>query len=164
MSVKILALLLTLSVNAMAMDRWAALAMIESGNSDHLVGQAGEISRYQILPNLWAGGNPLNAQVARSHAQAIMTVRMAKFEQIHGRPPTDFEFYVLWNAPHQVNHPHLVVRERARRFVNLVKKSASPVNNSSDRLPKPALALPSPALQYKNLAANAPQSPVALLR
>lgn len=104
------------------MDRWAALAMIESGDHDNAIGQAGEVSRYQIRPGLWAGGSPLNAQTARTNAQAIMTVRVARFEKAHGRPPTDFEFYVLWNAPGQIGHPHHAVVERARRFVNLVKQ------------------------------------------
>ena len=119
---KILAIFLTLSVNAMAMDRWSALAMIESGDRDNAVGQAGEVSLYQIRPALWAGGSPLNAETARANAQAIMARRMAKFEKAHGRAPTDFEFYILWNAPNQIGHPHRVVSERASRFVSLVQE------------------------------------------
>src|SRR5271170_7667843 len=117
---KILFILLILSTNAFAMDRWAALAMLESGGNDRAVGRAGEVSRYQISPELWPGGNPLDAGVALSNAQRIMSPRTSAFEQSHGRAPDDFEFYVLWNAPAQINHPHRAVAERALRFMNLV--------------------------------------------
>jgi hypothetical protein len=117
---KILFTLLILSVNAMAMDRWTALSMIESANCDAAVGRVGEITRYQIRPELWPGGNPRDARAALVIAQRIMTGRIAAFQQSHGRAPSDFEFYVLWNAPAQINHPRRVVAERAQRFVNLI--------------------------------------------
>ncbi len=116
---KILFILLILSTNALAMDRWTALSMLESGDDDHAIGRAGEVSRYQISPGLWPGGNPLDASVALSNARCIMAERTAAFEHTHGRAPDDFEFYVLWNAPAQINHPHRIVAERARRFANL---------------------------------------------
>ena len=111
---------LLMTTNALALDRWTALAMVESGGNDRAVGRVGEISRYQIRPELWAGGNPLDADTALANAQHIMAVRMALFQQSHRRLPDDFEFYILWNAPGQLAHPHRVVTERARRFVNLV--------------------------------------------
>jgi hypothetical protein len=123
--VKILFVFLMLSVNASAMDRWAALAMIESGDNDRIVGHDGEVSRYQIRRELWLGGNPLDADVALTNAQLIMAPRVAAFERAHGRAPDDFEFYILWNAPAQINHPHPAVAERARRFVNLVANANS---------------------------------------
>jgi hypothetical protein len=116
----IVCLLLLLAGRAPAMDRWVALAMLESGGRDDVIGQAGEISRYQIRRELWAGGSRLDAQVALENAQRIMTARVAAFVQAHGRAPTDFEFYILWNAPAQINHPHHVVVQRARRFINLL--------------------------------------------
>ena len=103
-----------------AMDRWTALAMLESGGDNHTIGRAGEISRYQIRRELWPGGNPLDNCVALANAQQIMSSRAVAFERSHGHAPDDFEFYVLWNAPAQIDHPHHVVAERARRFVNLV--------------------------------------------
>ena len=42
---------LGLATPALAMDRWEALSMIESGNNDHAVGAVGEISRFQIRPS-----------------------------------------------------------------------------------------------------------------
>lgn len=110
------------AVSARAMDRWTALSMIESGNNDCAVGACGEISRFQIRPVLWPGGNPQNSRDALLAAREIMRSRIARFERTHGRAPTDFEFYVLWNAPWQVDHPSRAVEERARRFANLVER------------------------------------------
>ena len=117
---KTLLLLFLLTTSTQAMDRWTALAMLESGGDDHTVGRAGEISRYQIRRDLWPGGNPLDSRVSLANAERIMGARVAEFERSNGRMPDDFEFYVLWNAPAQINHPHPAVVERARRFVNLV--------------------------------------------
>jgi hypothetical protein len=122
---KILLIILLMSTNALAMDRWSALAMMESGGDDRAVGRAGEVSRYQILPELWLGGNPLDKCTALDNAQRIMSSRVTTFERIHGRSPDDFEFYVLWNAPAQINHPHRAVAERALRFMNLVNFAGS---------------------------------------
>ena len=125
MNVRFLAILafasLGLAKPAFAMDRWEALSMIESGNDDHAVGAVGEISRYQIRPELWPGGNPQNPQVALTVAQRTMQSRVNHFVRRHNRQPTDLEFYILWNAPWQADHPSATVRERAQRFVNLVQ-------------------------------------------
>ena len=107
---------------AAAMDRWAALSMIESGDNDRAIGPSGEVSRFQIQPVLWPGGNPRDTKAALIAAQDIMHHRADDFERSHKRVPTDFEFYILWNAPVQVNHPSNTVSERASRFVNLVKR------------------------------------------
>jgi hypothetical protein len=116
----------SLVLNASAMDRWVALSMIESGDNDYAVGTAGEISRYQIKPEFWPGGDPSNAHAALATARQIMRARVEAFERAHGRSPSDFEFYILWNAPGEVNHPHAVVQERARRFENLIQKTDPP--------------------------------------
>jgi hypothetical protein len=109
------------AMTASAMDRWAALSMIESGDNDRAIGPDGEISRFQIRHKLWPGGDPQNAKVALLVAQEIIRPRLAQFQKSHEREATDFEFYVLWNAPWQVDHPSPVVTERARRFANLVE-------------------------------------------
>jgi hypothetical protein len=125
------ALLLTVLLGAggvLALDRFAALSMIETGDNDFARGQETEISRYQIQRETWVAVTNLpisqatNAAVALGVAQAIATKRCEKFEKEHSRPPTDFEFYVLWNAPGQINNPSGVVRARAQRFANLVQK------------------------------------------
>jgi hypothetical protein len=122
---RIFFILLMMSANAVAMDRWTALAILESGGNNRAVGRVGEISRYQIRPKLWSDGSPLDARVALANAWRIMSARVTAFEQSHGRTPNDYEFYVLWNAPAQINRPHWVVAERARRFVNLVSYTNS---------------------------------------
>jgi hypothetical protein len=109
-----------------AMDRWVALSMIESGDNDYAVGTCGEISRYQIKPEFWPGGDPSDAHAALATARQIMRARVEAFERAHNRVPSDYEFYILWNAPGQVDHPRTIVRERARRFENLILKSDSP--------------------------------------
>lgn len=114
--------------SAAAMDRFAALSMIESGDDDFAFGQHTEVSRFQIQREVWlqATNAPItestNAAVALAVAQAIAAERCKIFEAKHGRPATDFEFYVLWNSPAQINHPSPAVRERAQRFENLVQK------------------------------------------
>jgi hypothetical protein len=112
---------LGLAASASAMDRWAALSMIESGDDNSAVGPAGEISCFQIQRDLWPGGDPQDRQLALAVAQEVMRPRLSEFQQSHKRDATAFEFYVLWNAPHQVNRPSTVVTERARRFANLVE-------------------------------------------
>jgi hypothetical protein len=115
----VLTVLLATSLAARGMDRWAALSQIESGDNDRAVGRGGEISRYQIKPCLWNAGEPSDCMAALENAQHIMQVRLMDFEHRYGRSATDFEFYVLWNAPRQVVKPSRIVRERAERFANL---------------------------------------------
>ena len=96
--------------------------MLESGNDDQAVGRDGEVSRFQIRRELWPGGNPKSADAALLAAREIMQPRVEQFQQAHGRAPTDFEFYVLWNAPWELDHPSAAVVDRARRFSNLVQR------------------------------------------
>lgn len=107
------------------MDRWAALSQIESGDNDKAVGKKGEVSRYQILPDVWSAfaaenANWENPKDALAVAKVAMKKRCAEFERTYHRMPTDFEFYVLWNAPAQIERPGSVVSERAKRFCNLL--------------------------------------------
>lgn len=109
---------------ARGMDRWSALSQIESGNNDYAMGRLGEITRYQIRPDLWlryAGpkATPFNPVAALRVTKEIIESRMRTFKRIHGRAPTDFEFYILWNAPAEVDNPSPAVFERAARFRNL---------------------------------------------
>jgi hypothetical protein len=151
------ALLLGFELPTQALDRWSALAMIESGNNDGAVGAAGEVSRYQIKPAVWrryapAKGGWENPRVALLVARQAMRQRIAAFEREHRRSPTDFEFYVLWNAPAQVVGPSKVVSERARRFCNLVRLgviqngTVNPPSSSPVRVITLASATPSAKL------------------
>ena len=118
---------------ASAMDRWSALSMLESGDNDNATGPGGEISRFQIQPQFWPGGDPHDSNAALSVAQNIMRPRVDNFQASHKRLPTDFEFYILWNAPSEVDHPRPAVTDRARRFANLVQlnENAPQTTNSS---------------------------------
>ena len=121
-TILIVAVIGVLAYPAGAMDRWAALSMIESGDDDLAIGPGGEVSRFQIRPQLWPGGDPQDTHTALAAAQVIMLPRLELFQRTHQRLPTDFEFYVLWNAPWQVDHPSAAVTERARRFSNLIHR------------------------------------------
>jgi hypothetical protein len=115
------------------MDRWSALSQIESGDNDKAVGRLGEISRYQILPDVWSSFAPEkadweNPKDALAVAKEAMKKRCADFEHGFHRVPTDFEFYVLWNAPAQIQRPGRVVSERAKRFCNLMDKNKEVVS------------------------------------
>jgi hypothetical protein len=113
---------------ALAMDRFTALSMIESGDDDFARGQLTEVSRYQIRRELWLVttnvpiSQATNPAVALAVAQVIAAKRCQLFEAKYGRAPTDFEFYILWNAPSQIDNPRQAVRARATRFVNLVER------------------------------------------
>lgn len=108
--------------NARGMDRWTALSQIESGNRDDAIGLEGEVSRYQIKPRIWIymhGGDPTDPVESLRIAKKIMAARTGHFRARFKRSPGTFEFYVLWNAPGQIDDPSEVVRERAVRYRNL---------------------------------------------
>jgi hypothetical protein len=118
-------LLLGVCTRLQAVDRWSALSQIESGDDDHAVGAVGEISRYQIRPEVWqryasTNADWTNPDDALGVARQVMQERCAAFERAVHRPPTDSEFYILWNAPAQVQRPCKVVLDRAERFCNLL--------------------------------------------
>jgi hypothetical protein len=127
LSVVAVGLVFGLCLPIRAMDRWSALSQIESGDDDRAMGSAGEISRYQIKPGLWRRYAPTNADWtnpthALSVARQAMRERCAAFERAMHRPPTDTEFYILWNAPEQIERPGKAVLDRAKRFCNLVNR------------------------------------------
>ena len=99
--------------------------MLETGNNDSMVGRAGEISRYQVLKSEWrsvtSSTRYRDAELSRQVALRLLEQRTERFTRIYHRNPTDFEFYVLWNAPAQALNGRIsrVVTERAQRFANL---------------------------------------------
>ena len=122
------------------MDRLSALSMLETGNNDRMVGRAGEISRYQILKSEWRAvtnsARWTDPAVAKAVTLKLIDQRVNQFKAKFQRDPSDFEFYVLWNAP-----AHLLVRgkvskvvaERAERYANLCSIQPAPA--------KPILAM-----------------------
>jgi hypothetical protein len=124
-SAGVLVLVLGVCFRLQAMDRWAALSQIESGDNDRAVGRQGEVSRFQILPEVWRRYAPQRANCRRpddalSVAKVAMRERCDAFERRFHRSPNDLEFYVLWNAPSQLPRPSKTVFQRAQRFQNLV--------------------------------------------
>jgi len=131
-----------------------ALGEIETGASqpgpsaaDRVRGSHQEVSRYQILPKVWAqysdSRDYTNPACAWPVAYRILTDRAEWFRHAVGRVPCPFDLYVLWNAPahyrqtgfdrHRVRP---VIAERALRFAALVE------HYSEGRGPE--LACPSP--------------------
>jgi hypothetical protein len=108
-----------------------AISMIESGNNDSAVGDAGEVSRYQIRPHVWhqfsVSTDYSNAGVAANVAERHLAWLENYFRDRTGRTPDDFDRYVLWNAGPRYysriafskDRVHPIVKERAQRYVNL---------------------------------------------
>jgi hypothetical protein len=130
---KTLAMLMVLCpMMSFGMDRLAALSMIETGNNDRMVGRAGEISRYQILKREWrsvtSSTRYSDPEIAKAVTLRLIDRRVKAFEAVYNRPPTNFEFYGLWNAPTQVLKGRVsrTVAERCHRYVNLCEWAGAP--------------------------------------
>lgn len=120
------------SFPALDNKRLFALGMIETGNNDDMIGRAGEVSRYQLMPVVWKSYSKsydyVNPQVALQVARAHWDYLANYFMEKTGRVPNDFDMYVLWNTrygyyAHKGFSKSLlspVVKDRAERFVNLV--------------------------------------------
>ena len=112
-------------MTSFGMDRLSALSNIETGNNDSMVGRAGEISRYQVLKAEWrsvtSSTSYRDPEIARLVTVKLLEQRVERFKARYNRPPTDFEFYALWNAPTQALTGRIsnTVAERCRRFANL---------------------------------------------
>jgi len=115
-----------------------SLAMLETGAiqpqhgaSDRIRGNSGEVSRYQIMPDVWrrysSSRDYENPEVAWQVASRILGDRIAWFKKIEGREPSSMEIYLLWNKPghfeakgfasSKVKKSYL---DRANRFANLM--------------------------------------------
>ena len=131
MKTVIIALALSIVAAHAGLNKLDAISMIETGDNDHAIGGAGEVSRYQIKPVVWshfsnvtAYQNPrLSAQVAAQYLASLE----AAFQKRTGRAPTDFDSYVLWNGGmayyaqrgFSVERVGAKVRDRAQRYANL---------------------------------------------
>jgi hypothetical protein len=134
---KLALLFVLVPICAFGMDRVSALSMIESGGNDRLVGKVGEISRYQILKPEWlrvtSSTRYSDEATARFVMLQLMVGRIRAFENNFGRPPNDFEYYALWNAPSQVMRGRISPRvaERSQRFANLCGVEDHPVRTAA---------------------------------
>lgn len=129
-----------------------ALAMVETGAerptrcaADSVIGGNGEVSRFQIMPDVWRGYTKSDGyddpETAWKVARQILDERAKWFQRVTGREPNKTELYVLWNKPGHFESAGFVLsrvkplyRERAERFSNLCHLQAT-----STRKPKPAI-------------------------
>jgi hypothetical protein len=130
-----LALLTTTSAKADSLRY--ALGLFESGaesfyrgDSDYKRGTSGEVSRYQIMPDVWkrysSNRDYHNPAVAWEIAERILSDRVRNFRERAGRDPNATELYLLWNKPghfsavkfslNRVNRHYFA---RAQRFSNI---------------------------------------------
>ncbi|HSH94501.1 MAG TPA: hypothetical protein VK968_10180, partial [Roseimicrobium sp.] len=95
----IIGLLFCGSSSAFALPLRNSLAMFESGAtapfagaSDRMRGASGEVSRYQIMPDVWrrysSSRDYANPEVAWSVAKVILNERIAQFKEATGRQPS----------------------------------------------------------------------------
>ncbi len=121
-----------------AMPLRQSLAMFESGATtwqrspaDLLRGGSGEVSRFQIMPDVWRRYSKSreydNPEVAWGVAQRILAGRTADFHTATGREPNALELYLLWNKPghfeaqdYKASRVKEGYRQRAQRFANLL--------------------------------------------
>lgn len=104
----------------------------EASSADWVRGGAGEISRFQILPDVWRAYSKsrdyTNPQVAWTVARRILDDRISDFQKATGRPPKPVELYLLWNKPghfaakgYSVRKVSSHYRLKAQRFENLFR-------------------------------------------
>jgi soluble lytic murein transglycosylase-like protein len=127
-----------------------AISMIESGNNDAAVGRAGEVSRYQIRPQVWhrisQSREYENPRVAEQVAQQHLDWLAKFFSERTGRTADDFDLYVMWNAgPTYYSNigfsrerVRSLIRNRAERYVNL-REMRTP-NTAATATVTPAIA------------------------
>src|SRR6059036_2541716 len=126
----IILMLTVLTVHA-GLSPLDAISMIESGDNDDAVGRAGEVSRYQIRPQVWRlfsqSSEYNNSRVAASVARQHLDWQAKFFLERTGRTADDFDLYVMWNAgPTYYSNIGFArdrvrpfIRNRAQRYVNL---------------------------------------------
>src|SRR5262245_20857992 len=87
-----------------------SLGMFESGATtprqsaaDHLRGASGEVSRFQIMPEVWRAYSDsrdyANPEVAWPVAKRILDDRIDRFRAVTHRAPIPLEIYLLWSKP-----------------------------------------------------------------
>lgn len=139
-----------------------ALAQIETGGDNRIVGKFGEVSEYQLTPVLWrkyAGrANPVDPNISTPIAQSLLQSRVAEFERNHKTAPTPEQIYLLWHRPARVLRPTDKELERAQRFANLVKLYEPTKRLASNTAP--GLGVTNPATAGPARPASARSAPV----
>lgn len=113
-----------------------ALSLHESNNNDFAVGKRGEVSRYQVMPQIWRmatlSRNWRSPAIANSVACKIIRERWTWFKNGTKREPTPQEFYAMWNAPglfmvrsYRLESMPPEIQERCERFARTLQKVES---------------------------------------
>jgi hypothetical protein len=142
------------------------LGELETGNDDAAVGRHGEVSRYQVMPRVWReyGGklDPRDPRVSVKVAGCVLAERIAVYQAVAGREPTDREVYGMWNAPGalarargRVEGLSKRVRERCERFGALVERRRAEGAASAKATARPAFAEAAAAASAKATARQA---------
>jgi len=168
MSKAIVVLLLSAASAQGGLSKLEALSMIESGNNDAAVGSRGEVSRFQIKPNIWREYSSTRAwrdvRISAAVAQEYLAHLENTFRRRAGREPGDFDLYVLWNAGpsyyakigFSARRVHPLIRERAQRYVNL-REMNNGVAASTKTVPVPRpVVVPTPAVAPVKVEQPAP--------
>jgi hypothetical protein len=179
---KVILFLICSAVSAAAgLSKLDALAMIETGNNDAVIGSAGEVSRYQIKPRVWREYSPSlawrDAGVSTQVAQGYLADLEALFRKRTGREATDFDLYVLWNAgpayyariDFSARRVGAIIRERANRYVNLREMRNAPPSPTLAAVRVPVsfptpVAAPAPAQTEPRPRLDAPLPPLPPLQ
>ena len=119
------------------------LAEFETGTTspafcagDQMIGRSKEVSRFQIMPEVWRqyskSRDYTNPGVAWEIAERILQDRREAFRRVTGRNWNYRELYLMWNAPGAFERANFnprkvsrVVRERAERFSNLASRGGA---------------------------------------
>ena len=127
--------------DASALSLRESLGMFESGATlphrcaaDKMRGTNGEVSRFQIMPNVWRQYSQSrdydNPEVAWEVAQRVLSDRSRWFKASNGRDPDPAELYLMWNKPghfeaagFDVKRVRSLFKQRAQRFANLRARS-----------------------------------------
>lgn len=126
----------------------AALGQIESDNNDHATGKAGEVSRYQIMRDIWDEETNHSMRwwdvgYSKLIAQSLITKRIDWFVNGTGKLPLPEEVYAMWNKPglmekngYDWNKLPLKVQERCKRYGDAVR-TRNQLVKASEKLDKP---------------------------
>jgi hypothetical protein len=136
---------------APAMSFWTALAEIESGGNDYAIGNVGEVSRYQIRPEVWraysSSRHYANPAVALPIAEKYLAKLKRDFERVTGRAATESDCVILWKSgiagyekkgfnPARMSAAH---QDRVTRFQNLRNESLMLVRGPAQKAAPPAV-------------------------
>lgn len=126
----------------------AALGQVESENKDHAIGKSGEVSRYQIMRDIWDEETNYSKRwwdvgYSKLIAQQLLTKRIDWFVNGANRLPIPEEVYAMWNKPglmqrngYDWNKLPVKVQERCKRYGDAVRMRHRVVS-ASEKLDKP---------------------------